>query len=278
MKLEVISKYPKGKKHSVPILFIHGAFAGAWCWEEYFLPYFADHGYESHALSLRGHGKSEGHASVWMNSVPDYVEDVCQVVRELGTSPILIGHSMGGWIVQKLMESFERPAGVLLAPIPADGLLSVAMRMLWLYPSFCQKMYLINMLPRSAWEYVASFQEMRDLFFSKAVSPETVKKYVPLFQHESYKAMWDMSGSKYSPQPRKVKTPLLVLGAENDVIISPDSVKSTARSYNTEARIFPNMGHAMMLDKDWQAVADQILDWLDKKVESGKSELKEESK
>ncbi|RLC08454.1 MAG: alpha/beta hydrolase, partial [Deltaproteobacteria bacterium] len=57
MKLEVISKYPKGKKHSVPILFIHGAFAGAWCWEEYFLPYFADHGYESHALSLRGHGK-----------------------------------------------------------------------------------------------------------------------------------------------------------------------------------------------------------------------------
>lgn len=53
MQLEIIDHKPKDISKAVPLLFVHGAWHGAWCWEEYFLPYFAEHGYRSVALSLR---------------------------------------------------------------------------------------------------------------------------------------------------------------------------------------------------------------------------------
>ena len=60
MNLELIKSEPVSAAHPTPILFVHGMWHGAWCWAEHFLPYFAQHGYDSYALSLRGHGASEG--------------------------------------------------------------------------------------------------------------------------------------------------------------------------------------------------------------------------
>jgi pimeloyl-ACP methyl ester carboxylesterase len=50
MKLEIISHEPKEGTRPTPILFVHGAWHGAWCWEENFLPYFAGKGYSTNAL------------------------------------------------------------------------------------------------------------------------------------------------------------------------------------------------------------------------------------
>ena len=66
MNLEVISKYPAGAARPTPLLFVHGAWHGAWCWDEHFLDFFAAHGYAAHALSLRGHGGTgRGWPSTW---------------------------------------------------------------------------------------------------------------------------------------------------------------------------------------------------------------------
>ena len=46
MHLELLTQEPEATPHSTPFLFVHGA----WCWAEHFLPYFAQHGYVSHAL------------------------------------------------------------------------------------------------------------------------------------------------------------------------------------------------------------------------------------
>ncbi len=59
---------------------------------------------------------------------------------------------------------------------------------------------------------------------------------------------------------------MLVLGAANDMIFSRSEVLATARAYNTAAVIFPDMAHDMMLDTNWKAVADRILDWMTKQV------------
>src|SRR5688500_15441170 len=134
MKLEVNSKQPREKTHSTPLLFVHGAWHGAWCWEN-FLPYFAAQGYEAHALSLRGHGNSEGKDGIRWYSIHEYVADVEQVARNMNTSPILIGHSMGGYIVQKFLESHTVPAGVLLASIPISGIMAMLLRMLRRHPA-----------------------------------------------------------------------------------------------------------------------------------------------
>ena len=120
MKLETITRAPANAKHKTPLLFIHGMWHGAWCWDEFFLPFFADAGWHVTALSLRGHAGSEG--KIQGSGIMDYVSDVEQIARTLPTPPVLIGHSMGGFIVQKFLERNSAPAGVLLASNPPYGL------------------------------------------------------------------------------------------------------------------------------------------------------------
>src|SRR6516165_7262546 len=56
--LEVIDKGSCTEAHPVPLLFVHGGWHGAWCWDDQFLGYFADAGYRAVSMSLRGHGAS----------------------------------------------------------------------------------------------------------------------------------------------------------------------------------------------------------------------------
>jgi alpha-beta hydrolase superfamily lysophospholipase len=55
---------------------------------------------------------------------------------------------------------------------------------------------------------------------------------------------------------------LLILGAENDNSITLGQVHATAKAYGVQAQIFPSMAHDMMLEKDWECVAERILSWL----------------
>jgi hypothetical protein len=64
------------------------------------------------------------------------------------------------------------------------------------------------------------------------------------------------------PRPKRVTTPLLVLGAQNDGAHTAKEVRATARAYHTDAEFFPNMGHAMMLERGWAVVAERIHTWL----------------
>src|SRR5512145_2168550 len=107
MSLETITRTPKNRTHKTPLLFVHGMWHGAWCWDEFFLPFFADAGYHVTALSLRGHAGSEG--KIAGSSIMDYVRDVEEVAKTLPTPPVLIGHSMGGFIVQKFLERNSAP-------------------------------------------------------------------------------------------------------------------------------------------------------------------------
>ncbi|MCJ7686429.1 MAG: alpha/beta hydrolase, partial [Desulfobacteraceae bacterium] len=134
MKLEIISRKPKGVSRKVPILFIHGAWHGAWCWEKNFMPYFAENGYTSYALSLRGHGDSERPAHFRWMRIADYVEDVAQVVDQLPEKPVMVGHSMGGLVVQKYLEEHTAPAAVLLASVPVKGVFRTTLRIALRHP------------------------------------------------------------------------------------------------------------------------------------------------
>jgi hypothetical protein len=59
-----------------------------------------------------------------------------------------------------------------------------------------------------------------------------------------------------------VTTRLLVLGAGDDGAHTRKEIVATARAYRTEAEFFPNMGHDMMLEPGWAAVAERIDSWL----------------
>lgn len=79
----------------MPLLFVHGGWHGAWCWE-HFQDFFAGAGYRTVAVSLRGHGTSPTAKPLRKVSIADYIEDVRTVADDLGGGPILIGHSWAG--------------------------------------------------------------------------------------------------------------------------------------------------------------------------------------
>lgn len=260
MSLELISKTPAGAARPTPLLFVHGAWHGAWCWDVHFLDYFAAHGYAVHALSLRGHGKSEGRARLRRARLKDYVADVAQIANQLPARPVVIGHSMGGAVVQKYLETHAAPAGVLLASMPPAGVLATTLRIARNHPLIFLK---VN-LTLSLYPLMATPQLARASLFSAALPEAEVMDYAARLQDESFFAFLGMLAFEL-PHPQKVAAPMLVLGGEADTIFLPGEIEATARAYNTRATLFPGMAHDMMLEPEWQQAADHILKWLGEK-------------
>jgi len=257
MNLEVLKEEAISDVRPTPILFIHGMGHAAWCWAEHFLPYFAQHGYISYALNLRGHGNSEGQERLRWTSLADYVSDVNQVISQMERPPVLVGHSMGGMIIQKYLESNRAPAAVMLASLPPKGMIAATVRLAFRYPLALLK---VN-LTMKAYHMFAAPQRARELLFSADMPEEKVKYYHSLLQNESYRFYLDMLGLNL-PRPKRVKTPMLVMGGADDRSLLRREIEATAQAYGTRAEFFPNMAHDMMLEDGWQTVADRILDWL----------------
>jgi pimeloyl-ACP methyl ester carboxylesterase len=261
MNIEVISKRPTIKQaHPNPILFVHGMFINAWGWEEHFLDYFAAHGYTAHAISLRGHGRSQGRKGLRWFSLADYADDVAQVIATIPTTPILIGHSYGGAIVQKYLENHLAPAAVLLASAPPQGLLETAIRLGLRHP--CT--FIKTTLTLSLYPLVGTPDLAREMFFSASMPEEQVRSFQLRMSDESFRAFFDLLGLNL-PKPERVKVPVLVIGAANDTSFRLGQVEATARAYHTNAIIIPEMNHGMMLEAGWQGVADSIIAWLTEK-------------
>jgi pimeloyl-ACP methyl ester carboxylesterase len=255
MKLEIIHKTAKGQKHATPLLFVHGKWHGAWCWDEHFLPYFAEQGYEAYALSLRGHAGSKG--KIWGATIADYVSDVEQVAGGLKTAPVVIGHSMGGFITQKYLETHAAPAAVVLTSIPPYGLWPATFSLLRRHPLVVLKVLAqLRMYP-----VVETPALAQDALFSANMPAEQAAAYQKRLNDESFRAYLDELGLNLV-RAKKVKTPVLVIGAEKDAVVSQKSVRDTAKAYSTRAEMFPDLAHDVMLESGWEVVAKRILEWL----------------
>jgi len=257
MKLEMISKYPADEQRPTPLLFIHGTLHTASCWDVHFLDYFAQQGYASHAVNLRGHGKSEGWEKLRWTRIANFVEDVTNAGRQLPSPPVLIGHSMGGFIIQKYLEDHEAPGAVLLSSPPPRGLMRAMLRIARRRPwAFARANVTLSLRP-----VIATPQLAREAFFSAECPDEQLQIYWKLMQDESYMALLDMVALDL-PRPVKVTTPVLILGVARDNMLEPREIEATARAYHTRSEIIPDVAHNSMLEPRWQTVAERILVWL----------------
>lgn len=257
MHLEHITQEPATRRYNTPLLFIHGAWHGAWCWQEYFMPYFAEQGFQVHALSLRNHGQSESSGSIRWRRGHEYVADVHQIVQAIGTPPVLIGHSMGGYIVQKYLQKYTAPAAVLVAPCPSRGVIGTTVRTGIRHPLALLK----TNLQLRLWPIIETPALAHDAFFPKSMPKEQVNAYFARMQDESFFAFLDMLFNV--PRPKRVTPlPMLVVGGEVDTIFTQEEIISTARAYNATLKLFPGVAHDMMLDPQWQTVAAMIAKWL----------------
>ena len=256
--LEVRSCKASRPSDRPPLLFVHGSCQGAWCWSEHFLDFFAEHGYSSYALSLRGHGESAGRRKLRWASVADYVRDVAQVAMSLPSVPVVIGHSLGGLVVQKYLELHRAPAAVLLAPSPAAGMLRSGWRLFLRNPLPFIEAY----LTLEPCRVFSTPVRARRYLFSARLSEDKMRGYTCRFGGESFRAFLEMVYSL--PDPARIRgTPMLVVGGSKDVLIPPSEIERTAATYGATARIIREAPHEMMLEDTWRETAQAIFEWLE---------------
>lgn len=234
-------------------MLVHGSWHGPWCWEG-FAARLAGHGHDVHCVRLRGHDQRPGR--IW-HRVGDYVDDVARAAAAFAKPPAVVGHSLGGLVVQKYLERHPAPAAVLLASTPPTGTIGVTARVAARHPlTFAQVNLRLSMRP-----LVRTPALVRELLFTADTPQETVDACLARLQDESYLGYLD-SMIFALPRPHRVTAPVLVLGAEKDGLFTVGEVRRTARAYRGEAEIFPGMGHDMMLDTGWQRVADRVSAWI----------------
>ena len=253
-ELEVVQVTPSQVTPITPaILFVHGARHGAWCWQEHFMPYFAARGFSTWALSFRGHGGSAGRAELASYTLDDYVEDVTRVLSRLPGRPILVGHSLGGAVVQRVLGTHapELRAAVLMASVPPQGV----RRRDRLRTDLLKRRDKAQLLQHLQGQPVP-FPD--HIFFSASLPIADRRRFVALIQPESPLIQHDLQRPIVAAVPNR-RTPLLVLGAGRDWFLSRGAVRRTARFYGTRAMFFEGMAHNMMLEPRWRDVADTII-------------------
>ena len=254
--LEVIDKGSCDDAHPVPLLFVHGGWHSASCWAN-FVDFFADAGYRAVAVSLRGHGGSPAGKPFHFCSIADYVDGVHTVAESLGGHPILVAHSLGGFVVQRYLENHDAPAAILVASVPPQGVLGLAARIWTRHPWVSLRSLPVGDLTG----FIGTVPLVREHLFSAHTPEEIVESCAARVQSEAVRA------SLVDPLFRRVRTkrigtPMLVLGAAEDGMVTDAEVRATARAYRTEPEFFPDMGHNMMQEPAWISVAERIQAWL----------------
>jgi pimeloyl-ACP methyl ester carboxylesterase len=260
MKLEVIVRLPEAEPRNPALLFIPGSWHGAWCWDEHFLPYFAEKGYAAYAMNLRGHGKSEGQLEG--AGIKENIADIRQIVIEIGRPVVLVGHSMGGYLVLRYLEKYPAAGAVLMACV-SPNMPPEAVKFLFgpftrLAARFAYQKTAPG--PRHAWQ-------VKKMFFSASMPDKEVKRYTALLERDSLAFSFDFMNGKSFCLEEVRQTPLLVQSAAKDLLRMAICSRKEARQLNAEYQEFPDIAHDMMLESNWQQVADGLLSWLNRLTE-----------
>jgi pimeloyl-ACP methyl ester carboxylesterase len=261
MALEVLHKAatgtPKGN-----IVLVHGAWHAAWCWEHNFLPYFAEQGYNVYAPSMRAHGGSSSNKNLKWLKVADYAEDVWSVVKDLKGDTYLMGHSMGGYTVQKFLEKYGHAIkkAVLIASVPPSGAVNKPAETIkaigfW---SFMKMNFTLNLV-----HCVNTTQKVRTLFFDDKTPDDLVNYAAERVQSEAFLAYLDMLNKKFI-NPKAIKTPILVVSGGKDWFFPPHEQQVAVDTYTAPQLMYPDKPHNLFATEGWEQVAADIQQFIEK--------------
>jgi pimeloyl-ACP methyl ester carboxylesterase len=261
MHLELIHSAARGTRKPVKLLFIHGICTGAWVWEQSFLPFFSSLGYESYALSLRGHGGSDGREKIRRFTLKDFAGDVEWALKHIGGPAVAIGHSLGGAVVQNFIKRGGEVAGVVLfCAVPPHGLMRAAAAMLTENPPLANEL-------RKAFMHGVDTVNL-DIYerglFSHAPSPQLRRLFFKRLDDVAEAASRQVMGwTPFAPMPWSMPK-LMVIGGDKDHFVPAGDVRLTAIYYGTRSVIVKNGAHAIMMDRNWHDAAEPIAEWLAK--------------
>jgi pimeloyl-ACP methyl ester carboxylesterase len=254
--LEIITAGESSRRPA--LLFVHGAFCGGWVWSEHFLPYFADLGWRSIAVSLRGHGRSAGRKQLDRFGIADYVADAASAAAGLDQPPVVIGHSMGAIVAQRLAHKHRAAGLALLAPASLAGLSGSFVHMSLNRPNLIRALKRVQSREMEA----ADYEAIRRGLFSADFPDDLALRYLPLFQRESFRANLELMFPQWCYLLGRPRLPALVLGGADDCFIAYAGLALSSFFWSAELRVLEGVPHAMMLDTSWRRAADFIAGWL----------------
>jgi non-heme chloroperoxidase len=251
--LTVAVERPSAPSSKPPVLLVHGMFGGAWMWEQY-QSLLARHGYESHALNLRGHHDSRRVPDVGKVSVADYVDDALEVARNL-RNPIVIGHSMGGLIAQKVAEQGACRALVLIGSAPPRWIPALSAELLRHLVKYLKELFLMQAL-------FPGRDAADALMFNRTPRAQADEEYQRLVP-ESGRAALELSFGTHAVHAPRITAAVLVVTGREDRFVVPRIARAIARKYRAELRQYDNFAHHIINEPGWEAPAAEIVEWLD---------------
>jgi pimeloyl-ACP methyl ester carboxylesterase len=257
-----MSKYPFQS-----IVFITGTFIGNNCWDEW-ISYFESEGYNciapawpyknAPAEELRNRPVND---PIALNTIASLTDHFADIIYALPYKPILVGHSLGGLIVQLLLQRELGAAGIAIHSFPPRGVNLFRL-------SFLRAIWETMMLFTSSREtYLLSFRKWKYVFANGLTCEEQKELYYKYVIPESKKIIRDTFKCSTHINFKKPHVPLLFTSGGNDKLIPASLNLSNYKKYisdhsMTDYKEFKDHNHLIFGQPAWEEEADFILYWL----------------
>jgi pimeloyl-ACP methyl ester carboxylesterase len=252
---------------SKTIIFIHGLFVNNTSWTEW-KKYFEAKGYTVHAPANPGHEGNPAelrkniHADLTQTGFEDVVNNIIKLIDTLPEKPIVVGHSLAGLVVQKLIELDKVEAGISIDGAPPKNILA---------PFSTVKIVLPVVNPfKGGSAFMGSKEWYHRAFFNNYSRQESDALFEAVAVPESRKIARDTLLKSFAKIDfKKPHNPILFIGGENDNIFPWTFTQKIAKSYTDKKSVvdfkkFEGRSHFICGEKNWEEVADYILNWLKK--------------
>jgi pimeloyl-ACP methyl ester carboxylesterase len=257
---------------TTPVLFIHGLWLHATSWDPW-VQLFRDAGYEPQAPGWPGDGETVEASRANPDAIGDHgIDDVVAhfagIIERLPSAPILIGHSFGGMIAQKLLGQDRALAAIAIDAAQIKGVLPVPLSALRatlpVFKNPANRHRAVSLTPeqfRFAFTNEVSEQESEELF-ERWTIPAPGK---PLF--EAATANFDPHSPAKVATDNQNRGPLLLIASGKDHTVPESVTRATLKQYRhseavTDIITFPDRAHSLTIDSGWREVADTCLTWL----------------
>ncbi len=233
-----------------PVLLIHGMWSDLAYWNR-FSRCFEQRGLATHPVTLLHHEKPQDVVALRRTSILDYVAQVRDVAAGLPEPPIVVGHSMGALVAQKLAETKEVRSLVLLSPVGPRGISPVRPSVL-----LCAAGNIADAL----WRRPFIIPERHARYgLLNTLSPREQTVVYRSFLYESGRALWEIFRGEVAVNEEEISCPVLVVVGSEDRTTPPSIARRIALKYGADYREYPGECHYLSASR---MVIDDVADWV----------------